>query len=88
MAPQILLQVGPRSNKVPQGAPGSHSWNTASGYTHTWPPASAEWTTHNSEDFSSCTLSQEHPLEQLRRASQRLCRRPAHPALWVFCTPM
>ena len=23
----------------------------------------AEWTTHNSEDFSSCTLSQEHPFE-------------------------
>ena len=63
MAPQILMQVGPRSNKVPQGAPGSHSRNTATGYTHTWPPASAEWTTHNSEDFSSCTLSQEHPFE-------------------------
>ncbi len=40
------------------------------------------------EDFSSCTLSQEHPFEKPRRASQRLCRRPARPALRAFYTPM
>ena len=30
----------PSQQRVPQGAPGSNSRNTASGYTHTWPPAS------------------------------------------------
>ena len=74
-----------RVRQLLQGAPGSHSQDTATGFTHTWPPASAEWTTHNSEDLCSCTLGQEQPLP--RRDSQRLCRRPAHPALWVFCTP-
>ena len=40
------------------------------------------------EDFSSCTLSQEHSFEKPQRASQRLCRRPARPALRAFYTPM
>ena len=31
----------PKPQQMPQqGAPGSHPWNTATGYTHTWPPAS------------------------------------------------
>ena len=40
--PHEFTCVGPRSTQ-PQGAPGSHSQDTASRTTPSWPPASAVW---------------------------------------------
>ena len=52
---------------LPQGAPGSHSQDTATGTSPTRPPASGSMvcTLYNTppEDFSSCTLNQEDLFE-------------------------
>ena len=67
MAPRILMRGRPLQQQVPQGAPGSHTRDTASGTTPTWPPAlnSMVCTLYNmlDKDFYSCTLNQEHPFE-------------------------
>ena len=66
-APQIHVRGQPLQQQVPQGAPGSHTQDTASGTTPTWPPAlnSMVCTLYNmlDKDFYSCTLTQEHPFE-------------------------
>ena len=63
-----------------QGAPGSHSQNTAVGTAPTWPPASA-----NRSNLHNPPRGRP-PRETRKRASQRVCRRPARPALQAFCT--
>ena len=67
MAPRILMRGRPLQQQVPQGAPGSHTWDTASGTSPTWPPAlnSMACTLYNmlDEDLYPCTLNQEHPFE-------------------------
>ena len=52
-----------------------------------WPQT--EWRTHNSLRtlVPVCSIKST-PLRIPNGASQGLCRRPAHPALRVFCTPM
>ena len=64
-APQINLQVGPHSKSSPIATRGPRK--PLPGHGHRLHPhlaaGLAEWTTHNSEDFSSCTLNQELPFE-------------------------
>ncbi len=43
---------------------------------------------HATEDFSSCTLSQEDPFENPRGPLRGGTAGQRHPALWAFCTPM
>ena len=43
---------------------------------------------HATEDFSSCTLSQEDPFENPRGPLRGGTAGQHHPALWAFCTPM
>ena len=68
MAPRIHMRGRPLQQQWLQGAPGSHTRDTASGTSPTWPPAlnSMVCTLYNmlDKDFYSCTLNQEHPFEK------------------------
>ena len=80
-----------RQPMLPQGAPGSHSQDTASGTSPTWPPASGSVV---------CTLYNTLPADlvsapSIKRTSSSNPEGPLrsgaagqhHPALWAFYTP-
>ena len=66
-APQIHAGRPSQQQKLPQGAPGSYSQDTATGTSPTWPPASGSvvCTLYNTlpKDISSCSLNQEDLFE-------------------------
>ena len=74
----------PSRHKVPQGAPGSHSQDTASGTTPTWPPApgSVGCTLYNTlpKDFTPAPSIKRISLSNHTGPRRDGCRRPAPPS--------
>merc|ERR1712216_98173 len=93
MAPRILMRGRPLQRQVPQGAPGSHTWDTASGTSPTWPPAlnSMDCTLYNMLDKDNIPARsiKSIPLSNPKQwASQGRCRKePAPPSTSGFLYP-